>query len=69
MGPTAEIGRQLLVTAAALLRSRVLVYLLWLVGLLVQVVLVVLSWELVHVCVDVAEMWIALARKQFELTL
>lgn len=61
-------GRRLLVTVAGLFRSRVLRYLLWWMGLVVQVVLLVLAWELVQVVADVAELWLALARKHLELT-
>lgn len=43
-------------------------YALGLVGLVVQMVLVVLTWELVQVATDIAEMWVALARKYLELT-
>lgn len=43
-------------------------YLLGLVGLVVQMVLVVLTWELVQVCASIAEMWVALARKYLEIS-
>jgi hypothetical protein len=62
---TVEVARALL-TSGRLLRSRALRYLLGLVGLVVQLVLVVLTWELVQVCASVAEMWVALARKYLE---
>lgn len=61
-------GRRLLVTVAGLFSSRLLRLVLGFVGLVVQLVLVVLTWELVQVCADVAEMWLALARKHLELT-
>jgi len=41
----------------------------WIVGFVVQMVLVVLMWELVDICTQVAEMWVALARKHLELTM
>jgi hypothetical protein len=61
-------GRRSLVTVAGLLRSRSFRLVMLLVGLLVQMVLIVLAWELVQVCADVAEMWVAMARKYLELT-
>jgi len=42
---------------------------LWLLGALVQMVLLVLAWRLVQVVADVSELWLALARKHLELTL
>lgn len=60
---------RVLLRLGRLLRSRVLRYLLGAVGLVVQMVLLVLTWELIQVCADVAEMWLALARKHLELTL
>jgi len=61
--------------SAGLLRTLVLFphtwvkYAVWIVGLLVQVVLLVLAWYLVQVVADIAELWLALARKHLELTL
>lgn len=43
--------------------------LLLLVGILVQVVLTVLMWQLVDLCIALMEVWAELARKHLELTL
>jgi hypothetical protein len=61
-------GQRSLVGVAGLLRSRVLRYLLGFLGLVIQMVLLTLTWELVGVVADVSELWLALARKHLELT-
>jgi len=40
-----------------------------LVGLLVQVVLTVMMWQLVDLCVSLMEVWLELAQKHLEITL
>lgn len=39
------------------------------VGLVVQTVLVMLTYELVDICIQIAELWLELARKHLEITL
>lgn len=54
--------------AGRFLSSRTLKCLLWWVGFVVQVVLLVLTWACVEVVADVAELWLALARKHVAIT-
>lgn len=62
-------GRRLLLTVAGLFHARVWPAVLVFVGLVVQVVLVCLLWQLVDLSISLMEVWAELARKHLELVL
>ena len=51
------------------LLDRAAVAVLVLVGIVAQVVLMVLMWQLVDITLGIAELWLDLARKHLEITL
>lgn len=51
------------------LRRMVLVWILWILGLVCQLVLVGLAGLLVDLCIDLMEVWLQLAEKHLEIVL